>query len=310
MLRFVTSYTTPDTTYRWLRGNHHGHSTVSDGQLSPEDNIQVYEEAGYDYLALSEHDILLDVNPFQQNTAMCLVPAIEVTSKDHQTLLYLGAVQELPARILSPKQIMDRVHGAGGLFIYDHPNWKPRPDYTTDALLDTMTGLGGMEIYTGVIERLPGEANATNRWDRLLSKGWQVYGHGTDDQHEPIDHFLAWNCVQWPHGAPVCWQGIVQACRAGQFYASTGVSVHQVGVREDGQEITLQSDADEIWWIIRGGIVAKKFTSGHCTITMDEFQQWARVSEKPSEAIYIRAECMGQGHRKAWTQPFWIKDLS
>jgi len=308
MPRFVTSYCDPDTPYRWLRGNHHGHSTVSDGHLSPEENVRLYEEAGYDYLAFSEHDTLLDVRPLQPATSMCLVPAIEVTSSDNQTLLYLGADRELPARTLTPKQIMDEVHAAGGLFIYDHPNWQPRPDYTTDALLDTMTGLCGMEIYTGVIERLSGEANATNRWDRLLSKGWQVYGHGTDDQHEPIDHFLAWNCVQWPENEPVSWRSIVDACHAGRFYASTGVSIQQVGVRSDGQEITLQSDADEIWWIMRDGIVAQKFTSGSCVITMDEFQHWAGTPENLSESIYIRAECQGHGHAKAWTQPFWIKD--
>ena len=61
MPRFVTSYCDPDTPYRWLRGNHHGHSTVSDGHLSPEENVRLYEEAGYDYLAFSEHDTLLDV---------------------------------------------------------------------------------------------------------------------------------------------------------------------------------------------------------------------------------------------------------
>ena len=73
----------------------------------------------------------------------------------------------------------------------------------------------GMEIYTGVIERLPGEAKATDRWDRLLSKGWRVFGHGTDDQHRPEDQFLAWNCVPWPLDTPITATGIVAALAAG-----------------------------------------------------------------------------------------------
>lgn len=306
MHRFTTSYFDSSTPCRWLRGNHHGHSTVSDGHLSPEENIRIYEEAGYDYLALSEHDTLLDVEPLQQHTSMCLVPAIEVTSNQRQTLLYFGAEKEMPAGELTPKQIMDAVHEAGGLFIYDHPNWRPRPDYTTDELLDTMTGLSGMEIYTGVIERLPGEAKATDRWDRLLSKGWRVYGHGTDDQHEPVDHFLAWNCVQWAVDEPVTWKGLVEACREGRFYASTGVSIYQIGLRNEGREITLKSDADEIWWFTRNGVVARKINEGNCTITIDEMMTWPGIPDDLSEALYLRAECMGRGHTCAWTQPFWF----
>jgi hypothetical protein len=59
---------------------------------------------------------------------------------------------------------------------------------------------------------------------------------------------------------------------------------------------------------MRDGIIAQKFTSGSCVITMDEFQHWAGVFENPSDPMYIRAECLGRGHANAWTQPFWIKD--
>jgi hypothetical protein len=308
MPRFVTSYLDPDAPCRWLRGNHHGHSTVSDGRFSPEENIRMYEEAGYDYLALSEHDRLLDVAPLQPHTALCLVPAIEVTSCYNQTLMYLGANREFPARAWTPKRIMDEVHAAGGLFIYDHPNWRPWPAYTTDDHLDALTGLRGMEIYTGVIERVAGDAKATDRWDRLLAKGWRVFGHATDDQHDRGDYFLAWNRVQWPEGAPVAAAGIVAACAEGRFYASTGVTIHTVGVRAGGQEIGIASDAEEIWWIIRDGLVVHKSSGGACTVSMEAFRRWPGVPEDPAGALYVRAECMGRGHAAAWTQPFWIEE--
>ena len=307
MPRFTSSYLDLDRPARWLRGNHHGHSTVSDGLFSPEENIRLYEEAGYDYLALSEHDTLLDVTPYQLQTRLCLIPAIEVTSCYKQTLLYLGADRELPARAWTPERIMGAVHAAGGLFIYDHPNWLPWPNYTTDAHLDAMVGLRGMEIYTGVIERIVGEAKATDRWDRLLGKGWRVYGHATDDQHDRMDYFLAWNCVQWPSDERVNWRGIVDACSSGQFYASTGVTVDRVGVGSGGQEIVIDSDADEIWWFIRDGAIAHKTVGGACVVTMDDFRHWPDVSGAPEKALYVRAECLGRGHAAAWTQPFWIE---
>ncbi len=300
---FQSTYLPLDSPFRWLKGNHHGHSTVSDGNDSPGENIRFYQEAGYDYLALSEHDTLLDVGPLQPNTSMCLIPAVEVTSCFGQTLLYLGADREFPRKEWTPRQIMEAVHEAGGLFIYDHPNWRPVPDYTTNELLDTMEGLAGMEIYTGVIERLGGEAKATDRWDRQLSKGWRVFGHGTDDQHEKNDCFIAWNCVQWPQDEQVTWQGIVSACAEGRFYASTGVAIEKVGVSEDGTQATVVSDADEIRWIVKDGIIMHKVEGGSSTVSIDALTE--RLGDTPP--IYLRAECLGSGARAAWTQPFFIE---
>jgi hypothetical protein len=82
-------------------------------------------------------DALMDYSERLVRHGINAMPLIieEVDAEDLRTL----AIDES----LTPKQIMDEVHAAGGLFIYDHPNWQPRPDYTTDALLDTMTGLCG-----------------------------------------------------------------------------------------------------------------------------------------------------------------------
>jgi hypothetical protein len=271
---------------------------------------RAYERAGYDYLAFSEHDTLLSPREIQPHTRMTIVPAIEVTSCFGQTLLYLGADRELPKGELMPREIMQRVHAAGGLFIFDHPNWQPRADYATDALLDTLEGLRGMEIYTGVIERLPGQARATDRWDRLLSKGWRVYGHGTDDQHNLSDHYVAWNCVQWAQGAPVSAEGIVAALAEGRFYASTGTTITRVGASETGDRLTVASDADNVHWITRGGIIVQKTTGGDSELTLDTLAEWQAGwghRDRPlTDALYVRAECLGHGNRMAWTQPFWI----
>ena len=222
MLIFTSPYMKKNTAFRWLRGNTHGHSMVSDGRNEPLEIIHAYEKEGYDCFALSEHDILLKTDSLQPKTKMCLIPATEATSCFNQTLLCIGADREFPEGKLEPKAIMEQVHAAGGLFVYNHPNWRPWPDYTTNDLLDTMEGLKGMEIYTGIIERLPGYALATDRWDYLLSKGWHVFGHATDDQHDSRDHFVAWNCIQWKAEDKINPHGIVKALEQGRFYASTG----------------------------------------------------------------------------------------
>jgi hypothetical protein len=303
MPSFQSTYFADNTPCRWLRGNHHGHSTASDGQDEPAAIIASYEDAGYSYLALSEHDFLLPVDDLQPDTRMTLIPAVEVTSAQIQTLLHLNADQTLPARQLTPKQIMDQVHGRGGLFVFNHSNWKPRPDYATDAVLDTMDGMRGMEIYCGVIERLAGQALATDRWDRLLSRGWRVFGHGTDDQHQESDQFIAWNCVQWPQTTTPTPAGIVSALAAGRFYASTGVTISRVGAA--AEQALVESDADEVRWVSRDGAIVHKTAGGASQISLGQVVA-GTGAQRPQDALYVRAECLGRGNAMAWTQPFFI----
>ena len=42
----------------WLRGNLHMHTSRSDGRLSYEAALALYERAGYDFIAVTDHWIL------------------------------------------------------------------------------------------------------------------------------------------------------------------------------------------------------------------------------------------------------------
>ncbi len=296
----ISPYLDPTDPSQWLRGNHHGHSTLSDGHETPEELIAAYEAADYDYLALSEHDLFVDPADYPQAN-LCLLPAVEVSSDRGQTLMHLGAQAALPARELSAKQIMETVEGQGDLFVFDHPNWTPNPDYATDELLLSIDGLRGMEIYCGVIERLSGVACATDRWDRLLSRGMRVWGHATDDQHAPSDRFLGWNCVQWPLGTPLTATGIIDALGCGRFTASTGVAIKRVGADADGAFI--ESDAEEVRWVGNGGQIFKKDEGGQSRLSLREFADAGLAGD----ALYARAECFGQGASMGWSQPFWLE---
>ena len=44
--------------YRWYRGNTHTHSLWSDGNDFPEMIVGWYKDQGYDFVALSDHNIL------------------------------------------------------------------------------------------------------------------------------------------------------------------------------------------------------------------------------------------------------------
>ena len=42
----------------WYKGNLHTHTTESDGRLSPLETIRIYAEHGYDFLALTDHEVV------------------------------------------------------------------------------------------------------------------------------------------------------------------------------------------------------------------------------------------------------------
>ena len=157
---FQSPYLESGEPVRWLRGNHHGHSTLSDGHETPAQLLSAYEQAGYDYLALSEHDRFADPAEYQSATSMCLLPAVEVSSAQGQTLMHLGP----------------------------------------------------------------------------------------------------------PHRCSV------------------------------------DSDADEIRWIVNGGRILKKEPGGGGSLTADELLG----ADLPEGDLYARAECLGHGAAAAWTQPFWV----
>jgi hypothetical protein len=308
---FKSTYYKEGTAARWLRGNHHGHSNQSDGEDEPLTILHSYEEAGYDYLALSEHDCLLSRSYLQSHTSMCILPAVEVTSRFWQSLHFLGADGSLPKNMLTPREIMDRAHAAGGLFIFNHPNWLPFEDYATDELLESLEGLRGMEIYTGVIKRLEGSPLATDRWDHLLTKGWRVFGHGTDDQHCVGDQFIAWNCVQWPSDSKPDSKGIIDALSEGRFYASTGVEISNITTADGGKKVIVSSDGEEVKWITSGGTVFKTTSTGDGSCSAEECLAAANEISHDNEndpCVYLRIECHGKDGATAWSQPFWIED--
>src|ERR1051326_2820062 len=76
-LSIQTSYL--EAGFTWLRGNLHTHTTRSDGALTPEEVLATYENLGYDFLAISDHDLLIPPAAFQARTKMTLIPADEVT---------------------------------------------------------------------------------------------------------------------------------------------------------------------------------------------------------------------------------------
>ena len=73
----------------FYRGNTHCHTTRSDGRRTPEKVIALYREAGYDFLALTDHRKLSEQAHFEGSLLM--LPGMEMDfALPHEALHIIG----------------------------------------------------------------------------------------------------------------------------------------------------------------------------------------------------------------------------
>lgn len=277
----------------WLRGNLHAHTTASDGLQPIQKVIADYAELGYDFLSISDHDILTRGADYAKldSHGLVLIPGNEV-SRNGVHLLHVGA-----DRLIKPhterQQVIDEINTSTGFAVVNHPNWLADFNHCPFESLDRWQGYLGMEIFNGTIGRFDGSPYATDKWDRLLGKGRRVWGFANDDSHLPgADIGLGWNMVGTSDRSVA---GILDAMRHGCFYASTGVTITSIQV--DGNLIRVEaSNAD---CIIAYQQVGREFARVEST---------SLEATVPTDARYVRFECLGRGGRAAWTQPFFVEE--
>src|SRR3712207_3784945 len=106
--------------FTWLRGNLHAHTTFTDGKQTPEEVIAAYESLGYDFLAISDHDLLVPPQDYQAQTKMVLVPADEVT-RNGPHILSIG-IREVITPDPDRQTVIDATAAQGGFTVLNHPN--------------------------------------------------------------------------------------------------------------------------------------------------------------------------------------------
>ena len=277
---------------RWLVGNLHTHTTASDGQRDHQAVIDDYAGRGYGFLMISDHDIYTALDDYQQYDfqGMIALAGNEITANGSH-MLHVGAVDRVEPHA-DRQRVIDEVNAiGGGLILFNHPNWHANFNHCPQELFECCEGYAGLEIYNGVISRLKGSPYATNRWDMLLTQGRRVWGFANDDSHAATgDVGLGWNVAYVTEETA---DGVVEALRAGRFYASTGVEINEIWV--EGNTIGIATENAERILALRDGAERFAVADGR------DIQV-----EVPEGTGYLRFECWGAGEGFAWTQPFFV----
>ncbi len=280
---------------RWYKGNLHTHTSPDSpcASIPRETMVDLYEKAGYDFLAISDH---MHVARRFPESSLILFPAIEWNSSrgEHTGVVSLHrAILQGAIRERNHGRLLRALGRSEAFVVLHHPNWGSVPHYPFEDL-GKKWPFDALEIYNAVIERLEGEALATGKWDFLLSQGRRVLGVAGDDSHLARDIGQAWIAVRAPARTK---PALFRAIRQGNFYCSSGVVFQDI--RREGDRIVLETNnAEEIHAVGAGGRRLARVQAR--TLCFD-------LSTAGVSAGYVRFVAFGPGSSQGWTQPFFFR---
>ncbi len=261
----------------WYRGNTHTHSNLwFDSQDPTATMAAFYAALGYDFLVATQHHGLYDFTPFSTPGFLC-ISGEEITSSTNHTVA-LGTTISVPKGILS--QNVNAVLAQGGVPVLAHPSpTMGGPDAVA------IPNLKHMEIHNTFF-CCPHDY--TDLWDEILSAGKLIYGLAADDSHTVTAHAgQSWIVVR----ADVLDQSsILAAISAGDFYASTGITLNDYAVDDEGISVD-SMNGERVTFIGQNGAILQQ--------TQGSAAQYLFLGNEP----YVRAEVQNSYEQYAWMQP-------
>ncbi|NPV52963.1 MAG: PHP domain-containing protein [Firmicutes bacterium] len=282
----------------------HAHTTRSDGKMGVADVIKAYEDRGFKFLAITDHDKVFDpASPDvsgvpglnSANSKIMIIPGEEHTIPyifwplgHHMLRLFVTS----RTRERTAQAIVDSTQGEGGLAIPCHPSWTGNLG-TGEWTGDDLVGLSGyrlMEIYNFHSDT----GKNIQRWhvvSRSRGPGSPVWGIAVDDSHEEGHIGLGWVMIK---ARAFSLDAAREALSGGHFYATTGPTV-EFGV--EGRRIFARAVGEKV--DIRFINLENK--------PVAVFRSVSEASYEPDGGEgFVRVEVMGSNGRMAWSQPFWL----
>ncbi len=273
----------------------HCHTTASDGRFAPTELLQMYRDAGYTFVCITDHNHVTDA-PTLNSEEFLAIPGTEDTVSHvldplgpHMGRLF---VKE-PLRAGSAQERIDQTRAAGGVVSLCHPSWNGNlwTGAWTASTIAKLDGVHLMEIWNPHSK----SDEDVRRWMAGLNAqgpGRGCWGVAVDDCHRESQFDRGWIMVQVSDISAASFR---TALLSGAFYASTGLTA-EFGL--DG--LTLMATIPE------QGTIQFFDQEGHIRATV--FGRTGTYTFRGNEG-YVRV--MAQAARaQAWSQPFWLEHLT
>jgi len=299
---------------RWYKGNTHTHTLNSDGDSTPDEVTTWYRAHGYQFLVLSDHNFLTNVDGLNAVHAasdqFLIIKGEEVTDRFGDKPIHINGLDV--SRLVEPQhgssvldviqRTVDAIRKADGIPHINHPNfgWAITADDLKAVRNDKL-----FEIYNGhhAVNNAGGGGvpGMEEVWDRILSSGQLIFGLADDDAHvfkQPGNPNVPGPGRGWVfvRAERLAARPIVEALDRGDFYASTGVELSDYVVTDKAITITIKKDSYSkyrVQFIGRNGAILSEAISSPA------------VYEFKGDELYVRAKILESNGRIAWTQPVW-----
>lgn len=300
----------------WVKGNTHCHSTLSDGNVSPEEAIGWYREHGYGFVVLTDHNAAAPQQVFDACTSdkFVAIRGEEVTmgSGADNFAVHINAIGLTkvltpfndPSRVKMVKENCRAISESGAIPQLNHPSF-----YLTDP--DAVKAPQGpvlIEVYNhGTSGKAIGplaQMAFEQAWDAALTAGVTAYAVASDDTHNykvfkpgNSNPGGGWIMVNVPK---LTRQEILKSLRAGRFYASNGVELDDI--RFDGKSLTVTVKPSP------GRQYTTSFIgkSGKLLGRQSGTTAIYRLTGSKDE-LYVRARVTADDGKMAWTQAVGAK---
>ena len=283
----------------WLRGNLHMHTRRSDGRLAYEQAVALYERAGYDFVAVTDHWVVSAGG--ETAGGMLLLPGCEYNVGDdvregiyHIVGVGMSREPSLSRRQagLSAQGIIDGIREAGGLAILAHPAWSLN---SADRVL-ALRGLSGVEIYNAT-SGFPRNVRPYSGMfvDQLAMQGMLLPCVAADDAHQYDSDALSGYIMV--HARERSAGAILQAIADGDFYATQRPRV-RLSI-QDGAAVAECSPASSV------AFYSDSVWNPH-RVSLGEGLTRAVCPLQPHET-FVRAEVTDSEGRTAYSAPIRIR---
>ena len=293
---------------KWFKGNIHAHTTVSDGMVAPGKQAEDYRAMGYDFLALTDHNVMpthaelskedflmlpgweRDI-PYGTTKCIHLVGLFPPETPDDA---YVKRERGNPDA-MSMQDLIDEMKKDNQFVVIAHPVWSRMEPEEIRALKD----FDAIEVFNTGTERLCHAGRADIHWDMLLREGKRVYAIACDDTHGKTarsDRFGGWIMVSCES---LTKENLLAAMKAGNFYASCGPEIYDAYIEDDTVHVRC-SPCSEIHVITYP-------PRGKAHYAEDQPLTELTYPLKGGES-YVRVECVDENGNPAWTNAIFLDD--
>ena len=326
----------------FYKANLHIHSSISDGEMSPEEIKKAYMEKGYSVVAFTDHEVMVPHPELTDGHFVALTATeIGVNQKSDCEFCYTKAYhlniysseenkscfnsfdsskiwlnQSLP--FITPEQknigikriyttdcineIISMANQEGCIVSYNHPVWSLQ-DYTD--YID-LKDLWGVEVYNNLCAK-DGLLDSPKPFDDMLKNGECVFPLATDDAHHLQDCFGGFVMIK---AEKLIYSSIFSALKNGDFYASSGPEIYELSIEKGVINIKCSPVSFACVSTDCRCTYTKRMDDSPLTeITIDIGDYLNRVNTDMNKRGYIRITLTDEVGRSAFSRAYYINEI-